>query len=383
MKIIVAGVISLSPFSPGIAWDWLQFAVGFARLGHDVYFVEEVEPKWCVGADGRACPYDRSVNRDLFRSTMRQFGLAERSCQIYNGGEAAAGMSAEALRSVAKEADLLVNISGHLKAEWVLGAPRCRAYVDQDPVFTQLWYAEYNKGLNLRAHDVFFTVGLSIGTPHTHIPDGDIRWHPLLPPVVLDYWPFRGRAGRGRFTTIASWAGYSDLSFRGEWYGTKVEEFKRFAGLPRMTDQPLEVAMKRNAWDEPGVRQLRDSGWIVSDASRIGSLAAYRDFIAESRAEIGIAKNAYVRGRSGWFSDRSSHYLASGKPVLAQATGFEKHLPTGKGLLAFGTVEEAAEGIRAINGDYESHCRAARTFAEEHLDYARVLPRMLDACAAA
>jgi hypothetical protein len=380
MRIIVGGVISLTPFSPGIVWDWIHFAVGFARLGHDVYFVEEVEPKWCVDAQDQPCPFERSINRDLFRSSMQPFGLAERACQIYNSGKATIGLSLDAIKAIANNADLLINISGHVKSDFLLGPIRRRAYIDQDPVYTQLWYSQYKKDLNLKQHDVFFTVGLNIGTPHTHIPDSGIRWHPLLPPVVLDYWPMRFDSHCKRFTTIASWSGFSDLCFDGEWYGTKCEEFKRFANLPAKIDQPLEVAMKRNPWDESAVHMLIDAGWIVSDAAQISTLNSYQEFIAHSRAEIGIAKNAYVKGRSGWFSDRSSHFLASGKPVLAQATGFEKNLPTGRGLLAFSTMEQAVDGIRSINSDYESHCKAARAFAEEYLDYSKILPQMLDIC---
>jgi hypothetical protein len=380
MRIIVAGVVSLTPFSPGFVWDWAHIAVGFRRLGHEVYYVEEVEPKWCVDAEGRRCPFEESVNRQLFRSSMERFGLMDRACQIYDRGAATFGMSRDALAAVARSADLLVNISGHAKSDLVLGAVRRRAYVDQDPVYTQLWLAEYDKELNLRAHDVFFTVGLNIGTRHSSIPDGGIRWHGMLPPVVLDYWPVRVDAGCERFTTIASWAGYSDLCYRGEWYGAKAEEFRRFAELPRRVNQALEVAMRRHDRDEEGVRLLRDSGWVVTDANCIRDLDSYQAYLAASRAEIGIAKNAYVRGRSGWFSDRASHYLAGGKPVLAQSTGFEHCLPTGRGLLTFNTVEEACDGIRRINADYAAHCRAARAFAQEHLSFENVLPRMLDLC---
>jgi hypothetical protein len=382
MRIIVAGVVSLSPFAPGFVWDWAHIAVGFQRLGHDVYFVEEVEPKWCVDAEGRQCPFEKSGNRALFRTSMERFGLLDRACQVYNRGEAAFGLSLDALADVAKSADLLINISGHAKSDLLLGAVRRRAYVDQDPVYTQLWLAEYGKELNLRAHDVFFTVGLNIGTPHSPIPDGSIRWHGLLPPVVLDYWPVRIDEGCERFTTIASWAGYSDLCYQGEWYGSKAGEFTHFAALPRRVDQAFEVAMRRHDSESEAIRLLRESGWVITEAGRIRDLDSYQAYIASSRAEIGIAKNAYVKGRSGWFSDRASHYLASGKPVLAQATGFEQHVPTGRGLLAFATLEEAVEGVRAINRNYREHCLAARAFAQEHLEYDKVLPRMLELCGA-
>ncbi|HKB00607.1 MAG TPA: hypothetical protein VKD90_00245 [Gemmataceae bacterium] len=377
MKIIVGGVISLTPFSPGFVWDWLHIAVGLERLGHEVYYVEEVEPKWCVDARGAPCLFENSVNRELFRTSMERFGLWERACQVYDRGAATFGMLRAELTGRAREADLLVNISGHVKADFLLGAVRRRAYIDQDPVYTQLWVAEYGKDLNFKAHDVFFSVGLGIGTPDCPIPDCGVSWHPLLPPVVVDYWPYAVNPDCRRFTTIASWAGYSDLCYRGEWYGAKAEEFKRFAVLPAKVNQEFEVVMRRHPRDEEGVRLLGDAGWDVTDADQITDLTRYQEYIARSRAEIGVAKNAYVKGRSGWFSDRASHYLASGKPVLAQATGFERHVPTGHGLLAFRTPDEAAAGVEEINRDYVGHCRAARAFAEDHLNYTKVLPRML------
>jgi len=368
----------VSPYAPGIACDWPQIAVGFQRLGHEVYYVEEVEPNWCVDSEGRQCPFERSINRELFQATMEWFGLWDRACQIYNRGEATSGLPLRSLAALAKGADLLVNISGHVKTDIILSNVQRRVYVDQDPVYTQLWCAEYGKELNFKAHDVFFTVGLNIGTRCSPIPDCGVQWHPILPPVVPEFWPFRIDPACNRFTTVASWGGFGDVSYRGEWYRSKYEEFERFAGLPGKVNQGLEVALRRYRDDDIRVQRLKDNGWLLFEASQITDLSSYQRYIARSRAEIGIAKNAYVKGHSGWFSDRAAHYLVSGKPVLAQATGFERHLPTGQGLLAFSTMEEAVAGIESINRDYETHCRAARRLAEEYLDSRKILTQMLE-----
>jgi hypothetical protein len=381
MKIIIGAVISLSPYSPGIAWDWLQYAAGLQKLSHDVYYIEEVKPEWLVDSRGARCDFEHSVNRDLFRASMGRVGLMGKACQIYNQGEATFGLSLDALVALSKEADLIINMAGHVKTDFVLSNIKRRAYVDQDPVYTQLWNAEYGKDLNFKMHDIFFSVGLNIGTHHTTIPDCGVKWRHILPPVVPELWPFRIDHSCGRFTTIASWAGFSDLRYRDEWYGSKYEEFKRFAELPRMAKQEMEIALRRHREDDEGIRLLKDNGWVLNKANRISDLSSYQDYIARSRAEIGIAKNAYVKGRSGWFSDRAAHYLASGKPALVQSTGFEQYLPTGKGLITFSDMEEAVAGVEAINRDYETHCRAAREFAEEHLDYRKVLTAMLDLCA--
>lgn len=377
LKIVVGSVFSLPPFSPGISWDWLHLVLGLRALGHDVYFVEEVEPRWCRDAEGRPAGFERSINRDYFLAAMKRFGLLSRACQLYDGGKQTAGLGLASLTAALDGADLLINVSGHVKSACVLDAVSRRVYFDQDPVFTQLWLAEYDAELNFGPDDVLLSVGLNIGTPHSPVPDCGLRWHHCLPAVVLDHWPHDAGREDGPFTTIAGWGSYSELQFRGAWYGSKREEFRRFADLPAHTDQALEIALKSPP-DDPDAALLQSRGWKLADATRLDTLDKYQDYIAGSRAEIGVAKQAYVKANSGWFSDRAAHYLASGKPVLAQSTGFERCLPTGKGLLTFSTVAEAADGIAAINGDYRAHCRAAREFAEEFLDYRKVLPPVIE-----
>jgi len=377
MKIIVGAVISRYPYVPGIAWTWIHRILGLQKLGHEVFVIEEIAPRWCVDAYGRTCDFEHSINRKLFQDTMQRFGLMDRACQIYNHGVDTFGLSLASLVALSKEADLIINMSGHVSTECVLSNIKRRVYVDEDPVYTQLWHAEYNEDLNFKMHDVFFSVGLNIGTAYTPIPDCGVEWHHFLPPVMLEYWPLHIEPSCERFTTIASWSQFGDLRYRGAWYRSKAEEFKRFVQLPKRVTQELEIALKSDHKDA-GIRLLRKNGWILSEATQIADLSSYQKYIVQSRAEIGIAKNAYVKGCSGWFSDRSTHYLASGKPVLAQSTGIERWLPTGHGLLTFRNMEEAVAGVERINQNYVAHCRAAREFAEEYLDYRKVLPKMLE-----
>ena len=377
LKVIVGSVFSLPPFSPGIAWDWLHLVLGLQDLGYEVVFVEEVQPQWCRDRNGLPCPWDRSVNRACFARAMGQFGLLAHACQVYDSGKATEGLSLRALRTAVRDADLLVNISGHVKLDWLLGAAQRRVYFDQDPVFTQLWMAEYGKQLNFGPHDLLLSVGLNIGTSESPIPDCGLRWHTCLPAVVLAHWPCDADPRCRRFTTIASFGSYSELRFRGVRYGDKRSEFRRLAELPGRVQRELEVAL-RSPVDDPDAAVLRRGGWRVTDAGRLDTLERYQAYIAGSRGEIGIAKHAYVQGKSGWFSDRAAHYLASGKPVLAQSTGFEWHVPTGTGLVSFSDVEEAAEGIATIDGDYARHARAARALAEELLDHRKVLPAVIE-----
>ena len=380
MKIIVGATISLPPYSPGRAWHRLHYVRGLQKLGHDVYYIEEVDPESCVDVDGSKVAIEQSVNKKLFLSTMESFGLVGKACQIYNRGQATSGLSLDSMVSLSKEADLIINWSGHVKTDCILSNVRKRVYLDQDPVYTQLWQEEYGVDLNFKSHDSFFSVGLNIGTSHTSIPNCGVEWHHILPPVVFEYWPFHVDTSCRRFTTIASLRAYNDLCYRGEWYQSKHECFNWLARLPKIVQQELEIALKWYHEEKPGLQLLIENGWFLSDASRIADLSNYQSYIRKSRGEIGMAQNAYVKGRSGWFSDRWSHYLASGKPVLAQSTGFERCVPTGRGLLAFESLEEAAEGIDMINQDYVLHCRAARELAEEYLDYRKVLPKILEVC---
>jgi hypothetical protein len=379
MRIIVGGVVSLSPFGPGTAWHHMHYADGLRRLGHDVYYVEQVEPSWCTDAEGKPCAVEQSANPQLFRYVMDHFGFSDRAMQIFEGGQTT-GLPLNRLLDVARDADLLINISGHVKLDSILESVQRRVYVDEDPVYTQLWHAEYGADLDLKKHDVFFSQGMSIGAPASPIPDGGIHWHPLLPLLVPELWPAHVNPSCPRFTTIASWGGFGDVCFKGEWYASKYVEFKRFAELAQRVDQPLEIALRRHREKNAGVQLLRSSGWILTEGGRISDLATYQAYIAGSRAEIGIAKNAYVKSRSGWLGDRAGHFLASARPVLAQSTGFEEHLPTGRGLLSFSTLDEAVAGVEEINRDYEGHCRAAREIAEEYLDARKVLAQMIDVC---
>lgn len=384
MKVVVGGVLSLSPFSPGTAWDRLHYVLGLQALGHQVYFVEEVEPAWCRDRKGHPCPYEESVNREIFSHTLAAFDLLERSCQLYAGGELTTGLDRAGLADALHGADLLVNISGHVKSELVLECVGRRLYLDQDPVYTQLWHTEYGVDLGLGHHDVLFTMGTNIGTDESDIPTGGLCWHHTLPPVVLDYWPVPGAdEGRKRFTTVASWGRYADLIYEGRPFGSKRAEFHRFAELASQVDQELELALGASGRHVEDVERLRQAGWTIRHAEELADVFAYQRYLAGSRAEIGITKGAYVEGRAGWIGDRSCHYLASGKPVLLQSTGLERTVPSGRGLITFRNIEDAAAGIEAINGDYPAHRRVARELAEEVFDARTVLTELVEAAMAA
>ncbi len=269
-------------------------------------------------------------------------------------------------------------MSGVLAGNELTAGIAVRLYVDLDPGFTQLWHST-GVDVGLPGHTHFATVGQKIGRTGDAIPDCAVEWLHVLPPVCLDAWPVLPSPKSRRFTTVANWRSYGSITHEGVFYGQKAHSFRAFAGLPLLTDTPLAVALSISPEEHADLRMLREGGWRVVDAARVASAPdAYQRFIQRSAGEIGIAKSGYTVRPTGWFSDRSAAYLASGRPVVAQDTGFAPFLPTGAGLLAFREPTEAAERIDEVRRDYARHALAARRIAEEHLDARRVLGRLLE-----
>jgi hypothetical protein len=370
--ILVSGALANKPHNGGNAWTRLNWAVGFRRLGFNVVFVEQL----AAGADAPAAV-------DYFREVMTSFEFSESSALLDATGGRLEGMSADRVVDAARAAELLFNISGHCKLEAIRRGPRLRVYFDDDPGYTQFWHADGHTGPGLDGHDFYYTVGLNVGSSGCPIPTGGIPWCHTLPPVVLDDWPAAppGVPGnRLRFTTVASWRGpYGPVTFDGRTYGLKAHEFRKCIDLPRRVPADFELALDIHPGDATDVDRLRDNGWRLTDPKRAAATPqSFRDYVRGSSAEFSVAQGIYVDSGSGWFSDRTTRYLASGRPALVQDTGFGRHLPCGDGLVPFSSVEEAAAGAGRIVADYQAHCAAARAVAEKCFDSNVVLPRMLD-----
>ena len=361
-KILLAGAVANKARQGGEAWVRLNWLLGLRQLGFDVHFIEQLQP----GAPASAA--------DFFRETMQRHGLTE-CATLLNGDGAQCGPSLAHVLDFAADADALVNISGHLTHEDIMRRARRRVYVDIDPGFTQIWHAQGATGLGLALHDTHFTIGENIGTPECRIPTCGFTWRKVRPPVVLEAWPVVVNAEFDRFTTIANWRGsYGPVEFEGRTLGLKVHEFRKCIGLPRDTGLPFEIALGIHPADHGDRAALERAGWQISDPVQAsGSTDSFQNFVRSSGAEFSVAQGVYVHTNSGWFSDRSAVYLASGRPALVQETGFSRHLPSGKGLVAFTTPEEAAHAAREIVSDYSAHCRAAREIAEEFFDSRKVL----------
>lgn len=364
--IIVGGALANKAGHGGEAWVRLNWVLGFQALGFRVLFLEQL-----AGApDSAAVAY--------FRGVTERFGLADSAALIGADGATLCGMSAERISEFAAEADALINISGHLTYAPVFERARRRVYVDIDPGFTQFWHAAGNEGARLRGHDFFFTIGENIGMPDCPIPTGGIEWRKIRPPIALDRWP-RVTAAFDRFTTIASWRGpFGTVEFGGQTYGLKAHEFRKFIELPMRAAGPFELALNIHPADAKDREALERNGWRIVAPSVAQQPEDFQNYIQHAGAEFSVAQGIYVQTRSGWFSDRTAAFLASGKPALVQDTGFSRNLPTGEGLIAFRTIEEAVAGAGSIRADYARHCAAARDLAETHFDSRKILTRLLE-----
>lgn len=378
--VIVAGALAQRPHIGGHAWVFLQYLLGFQRLGFDVHFVDRIEPDMCVDDAGFPAPLEASVNVRFLKHVMEAFGLDGRWTLLYDGGREVAGTPREGVLERARRSVLLLNVMGYLNDEEILSVAPLRVLLDIDPGFGQMWQ-ELGLHALFQGHDRYVTVGGRIGAPDCRIPTCGIDWVTIVPPVELSEWPVVSHPAGARFTSVVTWRGaFAPVEYRGRTYGLRVHEFRRFLELPSLAPFAFEVALDIDEADQPDIGLLQQHGWdLVDPRAAAGDPWRYREYVQRSSAELMIAKNMYVGTRGGWFSDRSACYLASGRPVLSQDTGLAELLPCGEGLVTFGTLDEAAAGAEEIFGNYERHRQAARDLAEEYLAAGRLLPRLLAA----
>lgn len=377
-RITIAGSIAQKPHQAGHSWQFLQYLLGFRRLGFDVLFVDRLEDALCRDEDGGACPPHHSRNLRYVDALMREFELDGAWSVVLDGGRHAGMQRADVLEHI-RDSELLINVMGFLADEELLGAARRRVFFDTDPGFGQMW-RDLGLADIFAGHDAHVTIGERIGREGCTIPTCGLDWITTPQPVVLDGWPVAALPGGAAFTTIGRWRGaYGPIDHGGRRYGLRVHEFRRFADLPRACGGRFELALDIDPAETADLKLLADGGWALVDPARAAATPrSYRDYIESSAAEFMVAKGIYVDSRSGWFSERSICYLASGRPVLAQDTGLAELYPLGEGLLAFSTLEEAVAGVDAIRADPARHARAARAIAEEHFDSDRVLGRLLE-----
>jgi hypothetical protein len=367
LKILLAGMVAGEPHQGGASWAVLQYVAGLRALGHEVLLIEPVAAERLAPGGAIADYFERLPL------------LEGRAALLGRGSRETAGVPYDALARAARGADLLLNVSGMLRDERLLEAIGVRAFLDLDPGFNQVW-EETGCAMGMDLHTDFVSVGQRLGRPDCPIPDCGRDWVGTLPPVALEHWPAEpAPPRRDAFTSVGHWRSYGSVDHGGLRYGQRAHSLRELFELPRRAGARFELALGIHPDEVPDLEALRANGWGLLDPYEVaGDPAAYAEFVRGSRAELAVAKSGYAVSRSGWFSDRSACYLASGRPVVAQDTGFGDFLPSGEGLLAFAGVEEAAVAVAAVESDPGRHAAAARAIAEEHLDARKVLTRLLD-----
>jgi hypothetical protein len=375
LSILVSGMVAAVPGQGGATWAVLQYVLGLSRLGHRVTFVEPVPARALQPA---GAPLQRSANAAYFERVAAEFGLAGRAALWLEGTRETAGLAFDRLSAAARQADLLLNLAGSLAGERLVEHIPIRVYLDLDPAFTQLWQTVEGIDMRLAGHTHFVTVGLNVGQPDCCLPDCGKEWIPTLQPVALPGWPAATRVERAGLSTILNWRSYGSIHYEGRRYGQKAHSLRQFMDLPGRAPEPFTLALAIHPQETQDRAALAANGWRLVDPSQAaGTPAAYRRFIQGSWAEFGIAKSGYVVSRSGWFGDRSACYLAAGRPVVAQDTGFGSWLPTGRGLFAFSSADDVLAAVDALRRNYAAHARAARQLAEDCFDSDKVLRRLL------
>jgi hypothetical protein len=374
---VVGGALANKAGYGGEAWIRMSWVVGLRRLGIDAWLVEDLDSRTCTDRAGAPAAVRDSYNLAYFDAVVAGFGLTERAVLRVDGGAATHGAGAGALAALAERAELVVNIGGHLPAAVLFPRAR-RVYVDIDPGWTQWWHASRNPGARLEGHHAFYTIAENIGTPRCPIPTGGLEWRTIRQPVVLADWPVTPGPGPGRFTTVATWRNpFGPVGGGG--LGAKHHEFRRFVELARTSEATYELALRIDPGDRADRRLLAANGWLVVDAAEVVRTPAdFQAYVQGSGAEFSLAQGVYAHTASGWFSDRSLRYLASGRPVLVQDTGLGEHYPVGEGLVTFESLAGARDGEARIEADYPAHAAAARAIAERYFDSDLVLGRLLD-----
>ncbi|HEX2041519.1 MAG TPA: hypothetical protein VHF24_02680 [Acidimicrobiales bacterium] len=381
-KVVLLGMLTKIPVG-GVIWLVRQYAIGFQRLGFDVYYVE---------AHGRVPSMFMEHDHDdgnakaaaFIADQMGELGMDDRWAYhaVHDGGRCY-GMSRAQLNRLYRDAALVVNLHGGTVPLEEHAAGGRLVYMGTDPVELELELhrREQHAVDFLEPHVAFFTWGLNYGNPDCRLPWSErFPFVPSPPPVVVDQWQgVADGAEADAFTTVGNWRQpWRAVTFEGEVYTwSKHHEFEKILDLPRRVDQRFELAL--SSYTEEDRRLLEEHGWRVRPGLPLSADAtSYRDYVAASRGELTAAKDQNVRLRTGWFSERSATYLAAGRPVIQQDTGFGNAIPTGNGVFAFSGLDDAAEAVEAINADYERHRRAATDVARSFFNYDVVLTDLLD-----
>ena len=382
-RIIVMGFMGSCPIA-GVIWQHVHYVVGLQRLGHDVFYIED-SARLPYNAETMEVNNGYDYAAKILGQLATEFDFKRRwgFCARYLPGNPTAGLPLKRIRELYREADAILNICGTQEFNHDLLVSDRILYVESDPGVEQIKVDQGSRPTikYLRRHHALFTFGENVGSDAFPVPTHKLRWHPTRQPVVTDLWKTNRRPGPAAvFTSVANWStsGLKDIEWRGEKYlWSKSREFIRFVAAPKKSGEPFELAT--DIKDAQTREKFERNGWRFRPAHDLSAdYRLYRDYIRRSKGEFTVAKDQYVRLNTGWFSDRSGCYLAAGRPVITQETGFTKIFKQHGGLFAFKSLGEIPEAVKEINADYSRHSRAASEIAREFFEAEKVLRSLLE-----
>jgi hypothetical protein len=374
---VVVGGIGKLPYA-GVSLYYLHYLIGLRQLGYRVHYVERQNyPNETYDPDT-----DEMTDRPDF--ALRYLSaIAERydfaGCWSFiDRAGTCHGTGWKGLHDVLDRADFVLTLAD---PTWFEDLDRCgrRLFVDGDPMFTQVAFATESgtRSDAPRHYDTLFTYATRIGMDDCLVPTGGRTWLPTRPVVATAWWDNHPPPKGAPIVALLHWAAGREIEHEGRVFGHKDREFDRIADLPSRRPGDYVLAAGGSGVPREALARL---GWrLVSPLSATGTIDDYTRFIAAARADLGIAKHAYVASRSGWFSDRSTCFLASGRPVLHQDTGYTDWLSTDEGVLPFSDLDSLLEAMERLDRDYPRHARAARRIAEQHFEASVVIGEMLEA----
>lgn len=375
MRIVVLGYLVRGPLG-GLCWHYLQYLLGFKKLRHEVLFLEDSDSfASCYNPDEDQMTMDPHYGIRFITQLLGKYDLTNNWAYYDAHADQWYGQSKKEVFAFCESADIVINISNvSALRDWWLKIP-VRVLVDTDPTFTQVRHIEDDYYGNIaRQHTHFFTFGENFGKPGCSIPDDGFNWKATRQPVALDIWKVAPPRPEGNWSTVMLWDSYDVRKHAGVTYGMKSASFSDYWLLPKMTSETFELAVGSSHPRE----RLTEAGFHLHRALDITRTPErFLQFLSDSKGEWSVAKHGYVVSKSGWFSERSCSYLASGRPVIVQNTGFDRFIETGRGLFAFDSPEEAVAITEEVSANYPQHCKYAREVAETYFDSSDVLKDLL------
>jgi hypothetical protein len=345
---LIAGALANKAGNAGAAWTRLSWTLGMAEVGFDVHFVEQLATGAPPGADR------------WFRDVVGAFGLDGRATLLDVDGATITGLAPADLADLARDSAVLVNLSGHLTSDAVISAAPTKVFVDLDPGYTQLW--DRDGSAPLAPHHHWYSVGSAVGRPTCDLPTGGRAWRAVRQPVVLSQWPVTATPVGAAFSTVASWRGpFGPVRYHDTWRGWEGARVPQAGDAARARRRAAGGRLDIDPVDGADRQAMVDNGWRVVEPARVaGTPAAFRGYVQGAAGELSVAQALYVHARTGWFGDRSTRFLASGRPVIVQDTGLSADLPVGEGLLVFDDLAGAAAALDEVAADPVHHATMAR-----------------------